>query len=165
MRKQAGMAEESIAKKRFGGRSLPGFLDNNRAMLMLVLLFSGLSAFAPNFFSIHNVTTILKGASLNAIVAIGFTVIFILGQLDLSIGAVVMLCGMLTIGLQPAFGWFGSISLAVLAGASAGLINGLLVVKAKINSFIVTLGTMTVLTGLMHLYSKGGSKAIDDFRF
>ena len=65
---------------------------------MLVLLFLVLSVFAPNFFSIHNVTTILKGASLNAIVAIGFTVIFILGQLDLSIGAVVMLCGMLTIG-------------------------------------------------------------------
>ncbi len=132
---------------------------------MLVLLFLALSVFAPNFFSIHNVTTILKGASLNAIVAIGFTVIFILGQLDLSIGAVVMLCGMLAIGLQPAFGWVGSITLAVLAGASVGLINGLLVVKARINSFIVTLGTMTVVTGLMHLYSKGGSKAIDDFRF
>jgi ribose/xylose/arabinose/galactoside ABC-type transport system permease subunit len=41
----------------------------------------------------------------------------------------------------------------------------LLVVKAKINSFIVTLSTMTIVTGLMHLYSKGGSKAINDFRF
>ena len=95
MRKQAGQIEESMANKRFGSHSLPRFLNNNRALLMLVLLFSGLSVFAPNFFSIHNVTTILKGASLNAIVAIGFTVIFILGQLDLSIGAVVMLCGML----------------------------------------------------------------------
>ncbi len=132
---------------------------------MLVLLFLGLSVFAPNFFSTHNVTTILKGASLNAIVAIGFTVIFILGQLDLSIGAVVMLSGMLVIGLQPGFGWAGSIMLAVLAGALVGLVNALLVVKARINSFIVTLGTMTVVTGLMHLYSKGGSKAIDDFRF
>ncbi|MFC1603482.1 substrate-binding domain-containing protein [Planctomycetota bacterium] len=152
-------------RKQLGSHSLPGFLNSNRALLMLMLLFLVLSVFAPNFFSIHNVTTILKGASLNAIVAIGFTVIFILGQLDLSIGAIVMLCGMLTIGLQPAFGWFGSIMLAVLAGASVGLINGLLVVKARINSFIVTLGTMTVVTGLMHLYSKGGSKAIDDFRF
>ena len=132
---------------------------------MLVMLFSMLSVFAPNFFSIHNITTILKGASLNAIVAIGFTVIFILGQLDLSVGAVVMLCGMLAIGLQPVFGWAGSIMLSVLAGVSVGLVNGLLVVKARINSFIVTLGTMIVVTGLMLLYSKGGSKAIDDFRF
>ena len=165
MRRQAGRKEESMANKRFGSHSLARFLDNNRALLMLVLLFSGLSVFAPNFFSIHNVTTILKGASLNAIAAIGFTVIFILGQLDLSIGAVVMLCGMLSIGLQPEFGWAGSIMLAVLAGGSVGLVNGLLVVKARINSFIVTLGTMTVVTGLMHLYCKGGSKAIDDFRF
>ncbi|MHC4325960.1 MAG: substrate-binding domain-containing protein [Planctomycetota bacterium] len=151
--------------KKPGSHSLYSFLNNNRALLMLAILFLMLSVFAPNFFSIHNVTTILKGASLNAIVVIGFTVIFILGQLDLSIGAVVMLCGMLAIGLQPEFGWAGSIMLAVLAGALVGLINGLLVVKARINSFIVTLGTMTVVTGLMHLYSKGGSKAIDDFRF
>jgi ribose/xylose/arabinose/galactoside ABC-type transport system permease subunit/ABC-type sugar transport system substrate-binding protein len=141
------------------------FLDNNRALLMLIMLFTLLSVFAPNFLTTHNITAILKGASLNAIVAIGFTVIFILGQLDLSIGAVVMLCGMLTIGLQPQIGWAGSFAVSIFAGAIVGLVNGLLVVKAKINSFIVTLGTMAVVTGLMHLYSKGGSKAIDDFRF
>lgn len=152
-------------RRQLGSYSLTGFLNNNRALFMLIILFFVLSVFAPNFFSIHNVTTILKGASLNAIVAIGFTVIFILGQLDLSIGAVVMLCGMLVIGLQPACGWAGSILLAVLTGACVGLVNGLLVVKARINSFIVTLGTMTVVTGLMHLYSQGGSKAIDDYRF
>jgi ribose/xylose/arabinose/galactoside ABC-type transport system permease subunit len=71
-----------------------------------------------------------------------------------------MLCGMLAIGLQPQLDWFGSIILAVPAGASVGLVNGLLVVKARINSFILMLGTMTVVTGLMHLYSKGGSKAM-----
>jgi len=131
---------------------------------MFALFFAGSSVFAPNFFSVRNVTTILKGASLNGIVSIGFTIIFILGQLDLSIGAVVMLCGMLAIGLQPQLGWAGSITSAVLAGALVGLVNGLLVVKARINSFIVTLGTLTVVTGLMHLYSKGGSKAINDFR-
>jgi ribose/xylose/arabinose/galactoside ABC-type transport system permease subunit/ABC-type sugar transport system substrate-binding protein len=131
---------------------------------MFVFLFAVLSVSAPNFFSRYNVTTILRGASLNGIVAIGFTVIFILGQLDLSVGAVVMLCGMLTIGLQPQLGWVGSITLAVLSGGLIGLVNGMLVVKVRINSFIVTLGTMTVVTGLMYLYSKGGSKAVDDFR-
>jgi ribose/xylose/arabinose/galactoside ABC-type transport system permease subunit/ABC-type sugar transport system substrate-binding protein len=165
MNKPSRPLGKGMGYKRINWHSLTLFLDNNRALLMLVLLFGGLSAFAPNFFSAYNVTTILKGASLNAIVAIGLTVVFILGQLDLSIGAVVMLCGMLTIGLQPQVGWFGSITLAILAGGLVGLANGLLVAKARINSFIVTLGTMTVVTGLMHLYSKGGSKAIDDFRF
>ena len=140
-------------------------LNEHRALLMLLVLFAYLAAFAPNFLSVHNVTTILKGASLNAIVAIGFTLIFILGQLDLSVGAVVMLSGMLTIGLQPHLGWTGAMGAALLAGMAVGLVNGWLVVKVRINSFIVTLGAMTVVTGLMHLYSGGGSKSIDDFRF
>ena len=145
--------------------NLTGLLNEHRALVMVVVLFAYLAVFAPNFLSVHNVTTILKGASLNAIVAIGFTLVLILGQLDLSIGAVVMLSGMLAIGLQPQLGWAGSMSAAVLAGGSVGLVNGWLVVKARINSFIVTLGTMIVVTGLMHLYSGGGSKSVDDFRF
>ena len=91
-------------------------LNEHRALLMLLVLFACLSAFAPNFLSAHNMTTILKGASLNAIVAIGFTLILILGQLDLSIGAVVMLCGMLVIGLQPRLGWYGAVPVSLGAG-------------------------------------------------
>jgi len=138
-------------------------LNEQRALVGLALLFVFLSLFAPNFLSVHNVTTILKGATLNGIVAIGFTIAFILGQLDLSVGAVVMLCGMLAIGLQPQWGWPLSVLLSIAAGAAVGLVNGVLVVKAKIHSFIVTLGTMTIVTGIMHTYSQGGSKSIDDF--
>ncbi len=144
--------------------SLIRLLNEHRAFFMLVFLFLFLSLFAPNFLSIHNVTAILKGASLNAVVAVGFTLVMILGQLDLSIGAVVMLSGMLAVGLQPQLGWMGSIPVSLAAGAMVGLVNGLFVVKARINSFIVTLGTMTIVMGLTHLYSDGGSKAIDDFR-
>ena len=141
------------------------WLNENRALIMLVALLGCMSVSAPNFLSLHNATSILKGASLNGIAAIGFTLIFILGQLDLSIGAVVMLSGMLTIGLQPSLGWVGCVALSLLAAAVVGLVNGVLVVKAKINAFIVTLGTMTVTMGVMYLYSGGGSKAIVDFRF
>jgi len=139
-------------------------LDKHRALVMWLALFGFLSLFAPNFLTLLNITTLLKGASLTAIAAIGFTLILILGQLDLSIGAVVMLSGMLVIGLQPQLGWPGSMLVAIAAGSTVGLINGLLVVRVRINSFIVTLGTMTIATGLMHLYSGGGSKSIDDFR-
>lgn len=147
------------------GAKVTRYLNDNRALLMWLGLFGFLSMTAPNFLSLHNMTTILKGACLNGIAAIGFTLVFILGQLDLSIGAVVMLCGMLTIGLQPALGWGGSIAVSLVAGAAVGFVNGWLVVKARINAFIVTLGTLTTVTGLMHLYSDGGSKAITDFRF
>ena len=145
--------------------NLTRLLNEHRALIMLVILFAFFAVFAPNFLSTRNVTTILRGASLNAITAIGFTLVLILGQLDLSIGAVVMLCGMLAVGLQPQLGWAGSIGTALLAGGAIGLANGWLVVRARINSFIVTLGTMIIVTGLMHLYSDGGSKSVDDFRF
>ncbi|MFC1650174.1 ABC transporter permease [Candidatus Latescibacterota bacterium] len=154
-------------------RNLPGnkitlsavikLIDEHRAVILLAVLFAVFTAAAPNFMNAYNVMTIFQGATLNAIVAVGFTIIFILGQLDLSIGAVVMLCGMLVIGLQPSVGWPLSIILSVLAGSCVGFLNGLLVVKVKINSFIVTLGMMTVITSLMHLYSGGGSLAVDDF--
>ncbi|HNV22714.1 MAG TPA: ABC transporter permease, partial [Candidatus Hydrogenedentes bacterium] len=98
-------------------------MNEHRALLMLAALFAYLSAFAPNFLSLHNVSTILKGASLNATVALGFTIILILGQLDLSIGAVVMLSGMLTIGLQPSCGWAGAFAIALGAGLLTGLFN------------------------------------------
>jgi ribose/xylose/arabinose/galactoside ABC-type transport system permease subunit len=106
-----------------------------------------------------NVTAILKTASLPAVVAVGFTLVFILGQLDLSVGAVVMLAGMLAVGFQPSLTWAGSLAVAIAAGAAIGTANGLLVAKAKVSSFIVTLGMMAVVTGLMHLYSGGGSRA------
>ncbi|HOV73554.1 MAG TPA: substrate-binding domain-containing protein [Candidatus Hydrogenedentes bacterium] len=143
---------------------LARLLNEHRALIMLAMLFAALSAFAPNFLSIHNMTAILRGASLNAVAAIGFTIVLILGQLDLSIGAVVMLCGMIAIRLEPSLGWAGAIAAALTTGGTVGVANGLLVVKARINSFIVTLGTMTMVTGLMHLYSGGGSAAIADFR-
>ena len=91
MHKHPGQLEKCITREHSCTCSLTRFLNSNRALLMLVMLFAGLSLFAPNFFTTHNVTTILKGASLNAIVAIGFTVIFIFGQLDLSIGAAIPL--------------------------------------------------------------------------
>jgi ribose transport system substrate-binding protein len=143
--------------------SLTQRLDEHRALLMLLAMLAFWTVFTDNFMNAGNMTSLLKGASLNAVVAIGFTVIFILGQLDLSIGATVMLCGMLAIGLQPQTGWAGSISLAMLAGIVIGFVNGILVVKAKINSFIVTLGTMIIVTGLMHLYSGGGSFAVTEY--
>ena len=158
-----GKGKIAVVKK--DGAKVSGYLNDNRALLMLLGLFGFLSLTAPNFLSPHNMTTILKGACLNGVAAIGFTLIFILGQLDLSIGAVVMLCGMLTIGLQPALGWGGSIGVSLVAGLVVGFVNGWLVVKARINAFIVTLGTLTTVTGFMHLYSDGGSKAITDFRF
>jgi ribose/xylose/arabinose/galactoside ABC-type transport system permease subunit/ABC-type sugar transport system substrate-binding protein len=154
------MSNTQIKKRKL---SISKVLDENRALLMFVCMLFAWTLISPHFMNFANMTALIKGANLNAVVAIGFTIIFILGQLDLSIGAVVVFSGMLMIGLQPALGWTGSIVIAVATGSVIGLINGLLVVKAKINSFIVTLGMMTIVTGLMYLYSGGGSVVITNY--
>ena len=54
--------------------------------------------------------------------------------------------GTVVISLQPELGWGGALAAGVASGALVGLFNGLLVTKAKVNSFIVTLATLTILS-------------------
>jgi ribose/xylose/arabinose/galactoside ABC-type transport system permease subunit len=145
-----------------GRNSILALGDRYRIYLLFVLVFVVMSVFAPKFFSVRNFTTILNAIGLNAIAAIGFTVVMICGQLDLSIGSVISFAGILALGLQPLFGFAGSIVVAVAAGALVGLANGLLVAKAKINSFIVTLGTMTTLRGAVYQFSGGNSISVSN---
>ncbi len=86
----------------------------------------------------------------------------ICGQLDLSIGSVITFSGVLALGLEPALGFAGAIAVAVVGGIIVGLFNGLLVAKAKINSFIVTLGTLTILRGTVYQFSGGNSISVSN---
>lgn len=138
-------------------------IDQNRALLLLILLACFSALFAPNFANRMNITTILISGCMLAIISVGFTLVFILAQIDLSIGATAQFCGMLCVGLQPTMGWGLSLIIAILAGAVIGLFNGIVVAKFKIHSFIATIGTMTIIRGILHLYSDGGTKSIDDY--
>ncbi|MDD5706805.1 MAG: ABC transporter permease [Kiritimatiellae bacterium] len=135
-------------------------LQAYRIYWLLLAVLVCMSLVAPRFLTLQNLLVIVKGASLNAVVAIGFTIVMICGEMDLSIGATLTLGAMLVIGLRPALGWTGALAAAVLAGALTGYVNGLLVSKAKINSFIVTLGTLTVVQGLIYMFSHGASLSV-----
>lgn len=150
-------------RKILGKLNVQDFLDTNRIYLLLIFVFVFMSLAAPNFFTVFNFTNILRGSSLGAMAAIGFTIVMISGQLDLSVATVINLAAVFAIGMQPAYGWPVAIAAGILSGVIVGLINGLLVAKAKINSFIVTLGMMTILQGFTYMYCKGGSLNISDF--
>ncbi|BDI29911.1 hypothetical protein CCAX7_19620 [Capsulimonas corticalis] len=136
-----------------------------RIYLLCAAIFAAMAAVAPGFLTPGNLSSILKGTSANLYAAIGLTIVLIAGQLDLSIGALMTVGGMAAIGLEPKLGWPGAFAVAALCGLLVGAINGLLVTKAKISSFIVTLGTMTILGGAANLYSKGGTLFVSDFSF
>jgi ribose/xylose/arabinose/galactoside ABC-type transport system permease subunit len=146
--------------RRSGRNSLLALGDRYRIYILFVVVFAFMSLFAPKFFALQNMTSILNAIAMNATVAIGFTVVMICGQLDLSIGTVITFAGVLTMGLEPVLGFAGAIAVAVAGGAFVGLVNGLLVTKAKINSFIVTLGTMTLLRGSIYQFSGGNSISV-----
>jgi ribose/xylose/arabinose/galactoside ABC-type transport system permease subunit len=146
--------------RRSGRSSVLALGDRYRIYILFVLVFAFMSLLAPKFFNVFNFTTILNAIAMNATVAIGFTVVMICGQLDLSIGTVITFAGVLTLGLQPTLGFAGSAAVAVIGGALVGLFNGLLVTKARINSFIVTLGTMTILQGSIYQFSGGNSISV-----
>jgi len=146
--------------RRSGRNSFLALGDKYRIYIIFVFVFAFMSVTAQKFFNVFNFTTILNAVAMNATVAIGFTVVMICGQLDLSIGTVITFAGVLTMGLQPFLGFPGAIAAAVTGGALIGLFNGVLVTKAKINSFIVTLGTMTILQGSIYQFSGGNSISV-----
>lgn len=146
--------------RRSGKGRLLALGDKYRIYILFVAVFAFMSLFAPRFFNTFNFTTILNAIAMNTTVAVGFTVAMICGYMDLSIGTVITFAGVLTLGLQPALGFTGAIAVAILGGAMVGLLNGFLVAKAKINSFIVTLGTMTILQGAIYQFSGGNSISV-----
>lgn len=144
-------------QRALSGERLLALGDKYRIFLLFGAVFVFMSLFAPHFFSVNNLTTIMATVAMNACVAIGFTIVMITGQLDLSIGTVITFAGVLGLSLKDQLGYGLSVPVAVAAGAAVGLWNGLLVSKAKINSFIVTLGTMTILQGAVYTITGGNS--------
>ena len=129
----------------------------HKVYLLLAAIFAVMAQIAPRFLTAGNFGNILKAAGINLPAAAGFNIVMICGQLDLSIGSAMTLGGMMTVGLEPHIGWAGGLAAALACGLVLGLVNGLLVAKARINSFIVTLGTMIIVQNAVFIYCGGGT--------
>ncbi len=154
--------------------SLITWADDNRIYLLLLGIFLFMALFAPHFLGLRNMTNILRSSSMNAMVAIGFTIVLITRQFDLSIGSVLTLGAVFSVGfrlslashgIDPAAAWFLAFLIAVSAGVLVGFVNGFLVTKMKINSFIVTLGTMIIVQGIVYMYSDSSLSATSPVDF
>ncbi|MGA1836621.1 ABC transporter permease [Herbiconiux sp. 11R-BC] len=126
--------------------------------LLLVLLVVVFSILAPSTFAtIDNLKTVLNLQAVLTILAIGLLLPLIVGELDLSVAANLGLGLILVTGLtsQQGVPVYLAIVIAVAACTLVGVVNGLLVTKVGINSFIVTIGMSTVLTGVIGAYTLG----------
>lgn len=116
------------------------------------LIFFSLSA--DNFLAIGNFTNILIQTSTIGLIALGMTVVMINGNIDLSVGAVVALAASLSVGMQDQLGILPAVMVGLGSGIALGFVNGMIVWKTGVDAFIVTLGAMIGVRGLVFLYTK-----------
>jgi D-xylose transport system permease protein len=133
--------------------------------LVLALTITSSVQSRPSYLSSVNVSNILDQASLTGILAIFMTVVLITGNFDLSVGSTAALAGTVALKLIDHYGAPIALLAALLTGVLVGLINGVLVQKVGVNAFIVTLGTLTAVRGVVQAVLNGQSITATDTVF
>lgn len=136
------------------------------ALIAIMVLFAVLS---PAFLTWSNIITVLVQSSINGLLAIGMTFVIVSGGIDLSVGSIAGLCGMIIgalidVGVRlPAFGvviyphaW-AAVAIGLAAGALIGWVNGFVITRLKVAPFIATLGMLYVARGIALLSNNGST--------
>lgn len=140
------------ALKQYGGIFL--------SLVMLCIVFS---FFNPRFMTVVNFMNILQQVAVVAIAAFGMTWVILLGEIDLSVGSIIAVAGM--VGAQCfafGMGFVPAIALTLVAGALMGMLNGVLTAKLLLPSFIVTVATMGIYRGMVSLPTNGAPAMIEN---
>ena len=151
------------------GLSVKILLLQMRAYIALIVLFFIIALMAPAFVTTGNLIILTKQVAINAILGIGMTFVILSSGIDLSVGSIVGLSGMIAGGLihegliLPMFGvsiffnvWI-VVLLALASGVFVGAVNGLLITRLNVAPFIATLGTLYVARGFALLRSNGAT--------
>lgn len=150
-------------KTRFGRLSQYGLL------IAFVGICVVLSVITPRFFTVQNLMIIVTQVSINALLAFGVTFIIITGGIDLSIGSIVAITGVVAASFAhpDTYPVVVPVLVGLLAGLLFGAFNGFVITRSHVPPFIVTLGTMTIGRGLALILSKGRpiSNLSDSFNF
>ncbi len=137
------------------------------ALVAVVLIIVGLMSFlSPVFMTSKNMTNIFRQISINGIIAVGMTFVILLGDIDLSVGAVVgvvsVVCGNL---LEQGMHWFVVCLIALGVAIIFGILNGTLVAYLNFQPFVATLATLTIGRGVALAYSDGRPYIINNSAF
>ena len=137
-------------------------LKKMQSIIALILIFIVASVICVQdgknvFLDARNLMNVLRAVSENGIIAIGMTMILILGDIDLSVGSVV---GLVSTGCAALMVWNGlpfvpAVLASLLIGAAFGFFNGICITKLKLQAFIVTLASMNIARGLARFWANG----------
>ena len=126
-------------------------MGSARVFIVLALIWIIFQTQNSNFLSSFNLTNLVLQISAVGLISIGVTLILLLGEIDLSVGAVSGLCAAIMAVLQVKHGWspYTAIAAALVAGAAIGLLNGFFVTQFGIPSFVVTLAGLLAWQGAL----------------
>src|SRR3954466_11546365 len=148
-------------------RPLALLLMNFRTFIALIVVFAFFGVTTPNFLDLPTLIIVAKHVAVNAILAIGMTFVILTAGIDLSVGSIVGICGMIAgsllthgipldvLGVTIFPTLIETIAISLGVGAGVGLISGLLITRLNVAPFIATLGTLYVARGGALLISDG----------
>jgi ribose transport system permease protein len=125
-------------------------------LLALLLVSAGIALVTPYFLTTDNLMGVFRSFSLTAIMSVGMVMVIVTGGIDLSVGSVMGLSGLVTaLAFQNGFPTVVCVSFGLGVGFIFGLTNGLLVTAGRLPPFIATLGTLSIGRGLMYIVTRG----------
>ena len=146
-------------KKKTGNAFIMALKKSNMtamAMILIIMIIIA-SIVSPYFLNIYNLQSVLRDLAFVGMIGIGQSLLLLVGELDLSVGKIACLSGILTgmlmvnVGLNP---WL-CLALGLVFGLIFGLINGLIITRLRLNSMVATIGMQGVYGGINLVITKG----------
>ncbi|HCR4073319.1 TPA: ribose ABC transporter permease [Proteus mirabilis] len=132
------------------------WLLEQKSLIALLLLIVVVSTLSPNFFTLNNIFNILQQTSVNAIMAVGMTLVILTSGIDLSVGSLLALTGAVAASMVGAdVNALVAVVGALALGAAIGGVTGVIIAKGKVQAFIATLVMMLLLRGVTRVYTDG----------
>ena len=143
------------AKKAKSMISKKWFIEQ-KSLIALIILIVVVSFLNEYFFTVNNILNILRQTSVIAILAAGMTLVILTAGIDLSVGSILALCGafaatMISMEIHVLI----AVPVSLFAGLALGSMAGMIIAKGKVQAFIATLVTMTLLRGVTMVYTDG----------
>ena len=147
------MTIQAVSGRRYFTKA---WLMEQKSLIALLVLIAIVSTMSPNFFTVNNLFNILQQTSVNAIMAVGMTLVILTSGIDLSVGSLLALTGAIAaslVGIEV--NALVAVAAALAAGAAIGAVTGVIVAKGRVQAFIATLVMMLLLRGVTMVYTNG----------
>lgn len=142
-------------------KTLKNVLVEQKSLITLLVLILIVSCLSDNFFTLNNIFNILQQTSINAIIAVGMTLVILTSGIDLTVGSIFALAGAVTASMIGAdISPFIAIFTALILSTILGAFSGVIIAKGKLQAFIATLVMMLILRGATLVYTKGSPISI-----